>query len=256
MKNKIKISGSTLKLIALFTMLIDHSAATILETYLIRNNLFINLANFINGSEEPSFYYILYITMRLIGRIAFPIYCFLLVQGFMHTKNSKKYILRIFLFALISEVPFDMAFRHKIFDFTYQNVFFTLLLGLVTISILDWLSKKNLNTKTNKYLMGLLYIIISFGGILAADLLKTDYSGLGVATILLIYFYRNKRVLSITLGLIPLIINSIFEITAILDILLVKFYNGKKGLKLKYIFYFFYPVHLVVLVFIRFLIWK
>ena len=101
------ISGYWLKLIAVISMLIDHTSAVILEQ--------------IPGLEAPAFF------MRIIGRAAFPIYCFLLVEGFYHTRSRAKYAGRLFLFALISEVPFDLAFSRRMWDFSSNNVFFTLL---------------------------------------------------------------------------------------------------------------------------------
>ena len=107
------ISGYWLKLIAVISMLIDHTSAVILEQ--------------IPGLEAPAFF------MRIIGRLAFPIYCFLLVEGFYHTRSRAKYAGRLFLFALISEVPFDLAFSRRMWDFSSNNVFFTLLFGLLVI---------------------------------------------------------------------------------------------------------------------------
>lgn len=91
------ISGYWLKVIAVVSMLIDHTSAVILEQ--------------IPGLEAPAFF------MRIIGRAAFPIYCFLLVEGFYHTRSRAKYAGRLFLFALISEVPFDLAFSRRMWDF-------------------------------------------------------------------------------------------------------------------------------------------
>ena len=107
------ISGYWLKVIAVVSMLIDHTSAVILEQ--------------IPGLENPAF------LMRIIGRAAFPIYCFLLVEGFYHTRSRAKYAGRLFLFALISEVPFDLAFSRRMWDFSSNNVFFTLLFGLLVI---------------------------------------------------------------------------------------------------------------------------
>lgn len=111
------VTGSTLKLIAIITMLIDHTAATILDRILIArsigglgNN---NTQAAMDFMSDNAVIYGVYMIMRLIGRIAFPIFCFLLVEGFVHTHNKWKYALRLGLFALISEIPFDLAFKSK-----------------------------------------------------------------------------------------------------------------------------------------------
>lgn len=116
------ISGYWLKVIAVISMLIDHTSAVILEQ--------------IPGLENPAF------LMRIIGRLAFPIYCFLLVEGFYHTRSRAKYAGRLFLFALISEVPFDLAFSRRMWDFSSNNVFFTLLFGLLVIWGVEGIKQK------------------------------------------------------------------------------------------------------------------
>ena len=116
------ISGYWLKVIAVVSMLIDHTSAVILEQ--------------IPGLEAPAFF------MRIIGRAAFPIYCFLLVEGFYHTRSRAKYAGRLFLFALISEVPFDLAFSRRMWDFSSNNVFFTLLFGLLVIWGVEGIKQK------------------------------------------------------------------------------------------------------------------
>ena len=116
------ISGYWLKVIAVVSMLIDHTSAVILEQ--------------ISGLENPAF------LMRIIGRLAFPIYCFLLVEGFYHTRSRAKYAGRLFLFALISEVPFDLAFSRRMCDFSSSNVFFTLLFGLLVIWGVEGIKQK------------------------------------------------------------------------------------------------------------------
>ncbi|MBQ6875773.1 MAG: hypothetical protein IJN46_06025, partial [Lachnospiraceae bacterium] len=108
------LSADALKWIAMVTMFIDHLAYTSLNPY---------------GPH----YVEMYTVMRTIGRIAFPLYCFLLVEGFMHTGNYRRYVLRIGLFALLSEIPFDLALMDSVLEFRSNNVFFTLLAGLLLI---------------------------------------------------------------------------------------------------------------------------
>ena len=110
------ISSAVLKNIAVVTMLIDHIGAVIVTRLLIRNGLYEAMANqeaYTAWMGQNGRMYGIYMAMRIIGRFAFPIYCFLLVEGFQKTHNVKKYLGRMFLFALISEVPFDLIFNKK-----------------------------------------------------------------------------------------------------------------------------------------------
>lgn len=240
------MTGSTLKLIAIITMLIDHIAAVVIDGYLRS----VGFGNHLNGmlsvnASAPVLHrnmYYIDLVMRLIGRIAFPIFCFLLVEGFFYTKNRFKYALRLFIFAIISEIPFDMALglsNNFLPEFSYQNVYFTLLFGLLTIWGLD------------KFKKWYLQVPILLLGILIAYFCHTDYDALGVATIAMIYWYHKKsNVKSMLAGCIVLTLGNLVEATSFVDVYLVHKYNGKRGLNLKYIFYLFYPVHLFILYFI------
>src|SRR3712207_2561951 len=118
-------SGSTLKIIAVICMLIDHIAAI-----LILMGIFYKVIPCKNINPNISG---IYFFMRAIGRVCFPIFCFLLVEGYVHTSDKKKYALRMFIFALISEIPFNLAFANKAIlpASRLNNVFFTLFLGIV-----------------------------------------------------------------------------------------------------------------------------
>ena len=98
------LTGSTLKIIAMASMLIDHVAAILMTRMYITGGLSYELYNVI-------------LILRLVGRIAFPIYCFLLVEGFTRTKDVRKYLLRMLAFALITEIPFDLALTGKLMNF-------------------------------------------------------------------------------------------------------------------------------------------
>lgn len=172
--------------------------------------------------------------MRFIGRIAFPIFCFLLVEGFMHTSNRKKYALRLFLFAFISELPFDLALFNSPVDWGYQNVFFTLLIGLLVIWAMDAVRK-------SKFQIPLQLTAILVGGFLAW-FLKTDYDYKGILLIVILYIFRYDRKLRTIAGCISLL----WEAPACLAFLPINLYNGKRGLSLKYFFYAFYPLHLLI----------
>ena len=125
---KTKMTGSALKWIAILTMLIDHMAAALLDP-LVYGGYYGKMHGLFFGSASQSTF-IWYMIGRFIGRLAFPIFCFLLVEGITHTRDIKKYGARLALFALISEIPFDLALLGSL-SFDAQNVFFTLLFGIV-----------------------------------------------------------------------------------------------------------------------------
>lgn len=215
------ISGSTLKIIAIVSMLIDHIGAILLGPY-----------------HTP------YLISRLIGRIAFPIFCFLLIEGFFHTRNLSKYCLRLGIFAVISEIPFDLAFNHATFDPSYQNVFFTLLIGLLTISTVE--SIRNRFSKKIAVQMICSTAVIAAGAVLAW-FFKTDYGEIGVICIVLFYLEHNRKTIAAADACICLLFSSSLEFTAFASVPLIRYYNGTRGISLKYVFYLFYPVHLLLL---------
>lgn len=242
------LSGSYLKWIAIITMLIDHIGAALLELGLLPQIASAVLAgnSFDYVVSDYHFWYRLDEVLRAIGRLAFPIFCFLLVEGFLHTKNIKKYALRIGLFALLSEIPFDLAFNDRVFELSYQNVFFTLLIGLLVLCGLKYFEE------TLPLHLSWMRYIVALTGILFAIFLRTDYDGFGVMLIVLLYEFRNRRPLQCIAGAILMLFNST---TGCLAFLLLWFYNGERGKQLpKYFFYGFYPMHLLVLWLVRMLI--
>lgn len=245
LKTKNGLSGSSLKIIAIVIMLIDHIAAGIIipYTYVIQDKATFDIL--IN----------IYYAMRCIGRIAFPIFCFLLVEGFVHTKNVKKYILSLGLFALISEIPFDLNFSNTIFSLEYQNVFFTLFVALIALMGFKTMEERY---KDNNILKWILIATITVLACIVANILKTDYSAMGILTVASFYLFRDNK-LQPVIAFGVLIISgfafngfymAIFELPAIFSIPLIYMYNKQRGINLKYFFYLFYPVHLIIIYFI------
>ncbi len=230
------ISGSTLKIIAMVTMLIDHIGAALLE---------IGYMPYLLNKGDTLLYEQwadIDMLMRLVGRMAFPIFCFLLVEGYFHTKDVKKYLGRLFLFALISEVPFDLAFSKTVFTMHYQNVFFTLFLGLLGITIYDKCEKKG---------KGILSLLSLCGCGMLAVVLNTDYSFTGVVVVFAFYLFYNNEVVRNIASSIAILGAGAIEIASYIAYIPIHFYNGERGLKLKYVFYIFYPLHLLILVLCR-----
>lgn len=228
------LSGSTLKMIALVTMLMDHFGAVVVVRLL----------------REPGFNHdfwnSLYWPIRGMGRLAFPIFCFLLVEGFVHTSNVKKYLGRMVLFALISEIPFDLGLTGKMMDFRYQNVFWELAAGILAMICLEYIEKMKTNYPAEVILR--LAIIAFFA--LGAEVLHLDYGMNGIISIVALYVFRQKKMLQLLVGAISFC----WEMVAPFAFVLMAFYNGKRGRSMKYFFYAFYPAHLLILyLIVRFL---
>lgn len=213
-------NSATIKIIAMASMMIDHLGAFILLPWLQAGN----------GQANIETWSMLYTISRSVGRLAFPLFCFLIVEGFIHTRNVQKYMLRLGIFALLSEIPFDLARSHMLFDFSGQNVMFTLLSGLIAI----WCIKHFDNP-----IFRLIGVALS---LLAVSILDTDYSTLGVSVIVILYVLRDFRLLQSLLGAFAFI-GSWFAMPAFI---ITYFYNGLKGNLSSKAFYWFYPVHLLI----------
>ncbi len=241
------ISGSTLKMIAAITMLIDHFAAGIIGRYLYMrggNNLdWRDMDAYEKWMEQNETLFQAYNLMREIGRCAFPIYCFLLAEGLIHTKDRRKYAGRLFLFAFISEIPFDLLFKGKILEFSHQNVFFTLCLGVTAVIAIDWILEKE---QMHLIIRGILCCAAAGACMAAADALRTDYGARGVLCIVIICVLRNARELQIAAGACSFLL-FLSEMAAPYAFISIAMYSGKRGWKLKYFFYLFYPGHLLLL---------
>ena len=242
------LTGSHLKWIAIFAMFIDHIGAALLELGFLPKiaDAVLGGNSFDYVMKDYLFWYRFDNILRAAGRLAFPIFCFLLAEGFLHTKNIKKYALRLGLFALISEIPFDLAFNGSLLEASHQNVFFTLFIGLLVLAGLKYFEEILPSH------IAWLRFIVALTGILLAAFLRTDYDGFGIMLIFLLYEFRNSKKLQCIAGAILMLFNST---TGCLAFLFLWLYNGERGKQLpKYFFYAFYPVHLLLLYVLRMLI--
>ncbi len=235
MKHKIRdASALTLHLLAMALMLCDHLWATVIP-----------------GNDW----------LTWLGRLAYPIFAFLLVEGYCHTRNLKKYMQRILLFALLSELPFNLMYSASwVYPFQ-QNVLWTFLLGLQCLRSIDTIS-----VRRKPVLSIPLVILAGTGYALLATILMVDYFGCGVLTILVFYLFRGKKwhhLLGQLIGLyvinwqlmrgMTVPIGSV-EIPrqgiAILSLIPIWCYRGRQGYHskpLQYFCYSFYPVHMLIL---------
>lgn len=252
------LTGQGLKIIACISMFIDHFSKIFLGAIITK------LFWMVENGEMPFEQYQSisdFVRFRLyaIGTIAFPIFCFLLAEGFIHTKNKKRYIGSMLIFAFISEIPFDLGFFSELssrnrtfpFYFLYQNVFFTLFLGLCCLFVLERLPnfEKQQSRKEN-----FRAVLLQLGTValiaVVANFLKCDYGSMGIIFIAGFYFLRKNRILQ-ALGYLILYMATTGNqptICILIATLLILLYNGKRGkLKLKYFFYWFYPVHIFLI---------
>ena len=234
------MTSFVLKCIAMISMLIDHTSIA----YLGYTTLF-----------------------NVIGRIAFPIFAFQISEGYIHTKNLKKYLLRLFCFAIISQVPF-MLFNSTFTNNFSFNIFGTLFVGLLAIWLYDKISNCTFElTKDKKFNLTINKIFGFIPAILlgiVSEVCCFDYGFWGVAIIFLFYFFKNDKLGMVIFYITACIIKyGISVIThgyhylyvllclgTILPIIFICLYNGKQGKKIKYLLYAFYPVHLLILYFI------
>ena len=187
--------------------------------------------------------------MRMVGRLAFPIFAFMISEGYFHTRDIKRYAVRLCAVALISEIPFDLFNEGLFFDYSARNTCFTLLIGLL---VLYFSENMNISWQISKSL-------VIAAGMIIAELFHTDYGAMGVALIVIFYNLRDKRVkalicmaainlfyglLSMAFGYLPL------QVLAGAAAVPIYFYNGEKGRPAKYLFYVFYPAHLIIILII------
>ncbi len=232
--------GSTLKWIALITMIIDHVAAALLSPC---------MSNGIYGPFDYDFWMVVYRVMRNIGRIAFPIYCFLLVEGYHYTRSKWKYLRNLAIFAIVSELPFDMAFQSQVVDFSYQNVFLNLLISLVCMMTIDWLRERfQVGDKGWKSALCWMLPTAVFGVI--ALITFSDYYFFGTILTIVMYKLYDRRLLMSVAGYLVFT----FEPWCFPAFILIQMYNGKRGKQYKYFFYAAYPIHLLLIVLIRYLV--
>lgn len=235
-KKNFGISASTLKIIAVIFMLFGLISAYILETH-----VFDVTALTADGSSEGfSLPHILDLIFFLIGGLAFPIFCFLIVEGLEHTSDLKKYILRLFVFAVITEFIYDIAGENGLFYFKDQNVMFTLLVSLLVIVGIRKFSG-NLLAQS----------ICFFAGIFICHFINADFGTLGYGVILttLMYVTREKKLFFNLACPLLTIVASIFNgyLLALLAFIPINLYNGSRGFKYTYLFYAIYPVSLLIL---------
>lgn len=236
------LSQEGLKLIACVTMLLDHVGAILVIALFYRNP-----SAFLLGTYDA---------LRLIGRLSFPIYCFLLAEGSAHTRDPLRYGLRLAVCALITEIPYDYAFWGGV-DWQFQNVMMTLLIGFCGLEA------------TKKCPNPWLKLLVAVPFVLLGKLVRGDYMGQGILLIflfgltrdiphkLIVQFFGMWFIFSPNHAMMLNWLDS-FSVTlqewAVLALIPIHLYSGEKRTNSKWLqwaFYLFYPAHLLVLLFCR-----
>ena len=269
---KFSFSNAVLKNIAYLTMFVDHFFVVVFMEIIRQYSM--------TGADTDMLQQI-YSVGRAIGRISFVLFAYLTVEAFLYTRSRIKYLLRLMLFALVSEVPYDLAFSNRMIDYSSQNIFFTLFIGVIVLIGWEWAGKcvRALHsTKVSQdvcwYVCVGVFRIVQLGtvllGCLAVYYLKADYKYMGVLLIFTFYILRNKPfyvkfvpvacvmylgILSINLlrytGVYTtayLLRFSLRELYGLFAFIPIALYDGNKGRQLpKAVCYGFYPVHLLLM---------
>ena len=245
MENKFKLETTSfsLHIMAMVSMLCDHLWGTI-----------------VSGNDW----------LTCIGRITFPIFAFMIVEGYFHTSNLKKYVIRLFIFALISEIPFNLAMGSSLFYPIHQNVLWSF---LISIGLIHWNEKTKKKQISKRILVGIATVCIGYiGGLLTF----VDFYNAGILIVLTFYFFRGRKwwhyVCQLIcmwyincemlggfgyeiniLGSTQFIARQGFALFALVPIWLYKGKQGHHSKEFQYICYAFYPLHLLILGIIKIL---
>ncbi|MGM9619154.1 MAG: TraX family protein [Oscillospiraceae bacterium] len=237
------ISSFTLHILAMALMLCDHLWATLFP------------------AQE---------WLTCLGRMAFPIFSFMIAEGYFHTSDVRKYIRRLLVFAVLSEIPFNLMYAGSVIYPFHQNVLWTFLIALLSIALIE--KTKAAKKRWLTWLVSIVTVLVDF---LLGTVAMVDYFGAGVLTVLVFYFFREKKWWCFLGQLVCLAILNIhilggyyysvsvagyeFEIVqqglALLALLPIWLYDGRQGYHAKpfqYFCYAFYPLHLLLL----YLIWQ
>ena len=197
------------------------------------------LVQMMQASQEAFVIATIALVLQAVETVAVPIFVFLLAEGFCHTSNWKKYMLRVAIMAVLTEIPYDIAMNAKVLEFGAQNP----VMGLVLCMVLLYLYRRFAGKK-------LICVIMTAAGLLWGIMLKIDHSVPMILMLCIIYLFRNKRMFmgfsgmaaaALCTGISP------FYLVAPMGFLAIHFYNGEKGNTSRLVNYLFYPVTLLAI---------
>ena len=222
-------NGAQLKYMAFLSMLLDHVNNSMITPYLDGKGPLLHVSN----------------VLSILGRVAFPLFMFFLVEGFFKTRSRKKYLINLLIFAILSEVPFDLFTSRELFNKNWNNMMFTLALSLATIWIVDEI-KGRLAKKSKALWYGASVLVVAVMCAVAM-FFSLDYDYHAIIVAYLFYLFYEKPLYGAALGYLSII----KELYSVLGFAATLTYNGERGKQYKWLNYAFYPVHLLILGLIR-----
>ena len=222
-------NGAQLKYMAFLSMLLDHVNNAMITPYLDGKGPLLHVSN----------------VLGILGRVAFPLFMFFLVEGFFKTRSRKKYLINLLVFALLSEVPFDLFTSRELFNKNWNNMMFTLALSLATIWIVDEM-KGRLAKKSKALWYGASVLVVAVMCAVAM-FFSLDYDYHAIIVAYLFYIFYEKPLYGAALGYLSII----KELYSVLGFAATLTYNGERGKQYKWLNYAFYPVHLLILGLLR-----
>ena len=219
------LDGTALKIIAMISMVLDH----------------------VGDMFFPGVMW-----LRMAGRLSMPVFSFCIAEGFAHTRDRKKYLCRMGIFALISEIPFDLAFEGKV-GFAHQNIMLTFFLSIAALMLFDRIrgGKEADRVCVGRTALGVLAVAAVAG---VSLLLRADYTVFAVVAVFLFYVLRRYHPLlrsGVGVAFLALTRTVGYYCATGLSVIPLALYNGKRGRGLKWLFYGFYPGHLLLLAAIK-----
>ena len=222
-------NGAQLKYMAFLSMLLDHVNNSMITPYLDGKGPLLHVSNLLS----------------ILGRVAFPLFMFFLVEGFFKTRSRKKYLVNLLIFGILSEVPFDLFTSRELFNKNWNNMMFTLALSLATIWIVD--EMKGRLAKKSKALWYGASVLVVVAMCAVAMFFSLDYDYHAIIVAYLFYLFYEKPLYGAALGYLSII----KELYSVLGFAATLTYNGERGKQYKWLNYAFYPVHLLILGLLR-----
>ena len=233
LKLNIRLSCNVLKTLACIFMFIDHIGYGVVHNYLIKHAMDIDPARYTTLNN-------VYEVCKGIGRLAFPIFCFFIVEGFIRTHDVKKYLLRLGIFAAISEVPFDLGLFGSLWKDDHQNILITFFIAILMLLCIRYIEQNVLGLSVAVVWFVKICAIIAFSDL--AFVLHTDYSWKCMLLAAVLYFMRSAGPVSLICGAAA----TSWEKYAPISFVLLYFYDPSIRPRFKYAFYAFYPLNFVI----------